>query len=304
MQRFMNIYGGTNNNGVEGNVSVMSSDMNWNELSIGINDTIAENNFFGRKHPEHEPKGKIQKDDMFLDIGKNGTDENKQNANAELERNSLESENNLSLSFDEGLRIGQRHSQNGRKPLAQHNQVPNVYAQGQLYKQRKEFRMKLLEKKERDQRKFHAKPAPNFNAIHVAQSKKRTQEEPKITIPKTPQVVRSHRHYADLAKAKQDELIASLKPKPFVSKEAEVLKLPPYIPRPNKKTPTEPAPFKLHSDERLRDRREYDKKFEEKTERKQREQEERHKIEEGIIRRQLRQQTTFKANPNPFSGGK
>lgn len=99
-------------------------------------------------------------------------------------------------------------------------------------------------------------------------------------------------------------MIASLKPKPFVSKEPDVLRQQPYVPRPTKKAPTEPAPFHLQSNERLRERRQYDQKIEMETKRKQKEEEERLKIEDEQIRRQLRQQTEFKANPNPFSVGK
>lgn len=144
----------------------------------------------GRKHPEHERKAIIQKSDLFHDAKENDTNE---------------SEENYSSSLDEGLHIGQpqQHRQNGRVPLCQHNQqVPNVYLHGELYKQRREIRMKVLEQKERDQRKFHAKPAPNFTVIHAVQAQKRVQEEPKVTVPITPRVVHSHRRYHDLVKAK------------------------------------------------------------------------------------------------------
>lgn len=99
-------------------------------------------------------------------------------------------------------------------------------------------------------------------------------------------------------------MIESLKPKPFVSKEAEVLKVPPFVLQPKKKTPTELVPFNLHSDERLLERREYDLKHKEEMERKEREKEEKRKMEEENIRRLIRKQTVFKANPNPFSAGK
>ena len=47
MQRFLSNYGGANG-AINGNESVVSNDFNWNELSIGNNDTLAENNFFGK----------------------------------------------------------------------------------------------------------------------------------------------------------------------------------------------------------------------------------------------------------------
>lgn len=129
----------------------------------------------GRIHPEHERKATIPKDE---NVG------NEQSG----------------ASSEEG-HIGQ--SQQQRVPLSQHNQqVPSVYLRGELYKQRREVRMKVLEQKEREQRKFHAKPAPNFTAIHAVHAHKRTQEEPKITVPITPRVVHSHRRFYGLAKAK------------------------------------------------------------------------------------------------------
>ena len=142
----------------------------------------------GRKHPEHERKAGIQKDDIFHDT--NGTNE---------------SEENDSSSLDEELHIGQpqQHIQNGRVPLSQHNQlVPNVYHHAKLYKQKKEIRMKVLQQKEDDQRKFHAKPAPDFTKIHAVQAQKWAQEEPKITVPITPRVIRSSNRSKAKAKAK------------------------------------------------------------------------------------------------------
>lgn len=138
----------------------------------------------GRKHPEHERKEYMQKIEK---------------------KNSVESDDNLSSSFGDELHIdgSQTHKQNGRKPLTQHNlRTPNAYKQGQLYKEKQKLLEKAQLKKDRDQRKFHAKPAPNFNAIHAANSKKRVQEDPKITVPRTPQVIRSHRIYSGMAEAK------------------------------------------------------------------------------------------------------
>lgn len=165
--------------------------------------------YTGRKHPEHERKDKIQSIDMFFgdaadDIKKNEANVNNQNDDVVVKQNSVESDENLSMSFEEKIQIDQpqQHNQNERKPLAQHNpKVPGVYQRIELTKQRKELMMKAIERQERERRKFHAKPVPNFTAIHAARSNKRL-DEPKITIPKTPQVVRSHRHYSEIAQAK------------------------------------------------------------------------------------------------------
>lgn len=80
--------------------------------------------------------------------------------------------------------------------------VPNVVFTGQLYEQRRIWRMREIERKEREQRKFHAKKVPNFNSIHAAQSAKHSAEEPKFTIPVTPKVVHHHRMNLERIRAK------------------------------------------------------------------------------------------------------
>lgn len=149
----------------------------------------------------------------------NANNANENYQNGLIKADSVETDENLSQSIDDQLNhIGDLQINNGKsqpkpqqqpqthnpiKPLGQHNsKVPNVYARVQLDKLKREYRMKAIEQQERDQRKFHAKPAPKFNAIHAAQRQKRAQEEPKITVPITPQVVRSHRHYKEIAETK------------------------------------------------------------------------------------------------------
>lgn len=67
-----------------------------------------------------------------------------------------------------------------------------------------------------------------------------------------------------------------------------------------KKPPTELAPFKLHSHERSRERRQFDEQVKLEAERKKFEEMELKKREEEEIRREIRKATTFKAQPNPF----
>lgn len=47
MQRLLNIRGAASNNQFEGNDSALSTDFNWDNISIG-NDTLSSNNFFGK----------------------------------------------------------------------------------------------------------------------------------------------------------------------------------------------------------------------------------------------------------------
>lgn len=96
------------------------------------------------------------------------------------------------------------------------------------------------------------------------------------------------------------ELELARKPKPFVSRDADVLFKPPFKPQIEKKVPVEQVPFKLQSDERLRERRMFDEQIRLQMEHKEREREERQKAEDEEIRKEVRKGTVFKANPNPF----
>lgn len=97
----------------------------------------------------------------------------------------------------------------------------------------------------------------------------------------------------------QDEAARQLKP--FVATEADVLTQPPFVPINRSKPPTEPMPFHLLSDERVRERHQYDEQYKKEVERKEKELQERLKAEDEMIRREIRKGTTFKANPNPFA---
>lgn len=97
------------------------------------------------------------------------------------------------------------------------------------------------------------------------------------------------------------ELEAARQPKPFIAKQPDVLTQPPFIPHYNKQMLTEPKPFHLHSDERVRERHQYDEQYKLEVQRREKEQEEKRKAEDEQIRRELRKRATFKARPNPFS---
>lgn len=86
-----------------------------------------------------------------------------------------------------------------------------------------------------------------------------------------------------------------------MSQEADVLFKEPFVPQKRGKAPTAPAPFKLQSDERLQKRHQFDEQIRLEMERKEKEQEELRKLEDEMIRREIRKAATFKANPNPFS---
>lgn len=84
-----------------------------------------------------------------------------------------------------------------------------------------------------------------------------------------------------------------------MSHSPDVLKHKPFIPHIEKIQITA-IPFNLKSDERLKERKQFDENIRLEAERKQHEKEEKRRIEEENIRRELRKQTIFKAQPNPF----
>lgn len=98
-----------------------------------------------------------------------------------------------------------------------------------------------------------------------------------------------------------EEIERARQPKPFIAKFPEVLLQQPFVPHQAKKPPTEPVPFNLHSEDRLRERHQYDEQYKQELERREKEQEEKRKVEDEQIRREIRKATTFKARPSPFT---
>lgn len=68
----------------------------------------------------------------------------------------------------------------------------NVVKYAKIYDGKKKAAMEAIDQKERAQRLFHSKPAPNFHAIHAAVECKRHQQPSKVTCPSTPSVLRRH----------------------------------------------------------------------------------------------------------------
>lgn len=99
------------------------------------------------------------------------------------------------------------------------------------------------------------------------------------------------------------ELEKARQPKPFVARFPEVLVQPPFIPHQARKPLTEPVPFNLHSEDRSRERQQYDEQYKLEVERREKEQEEKRRAEDEQIRKEIRKATNFKARPNPFTSG-
>lgn len=172
----------------------------------------------GVKHPEHERdrenqaaiKFETTADETIIDNIEN----NQNNGNViKPEMNSIESDN-LSSDLDE-MQIEPLESKkavkssNGKVNAGCSNKfqlVPNVYHKIELMRKKHEVEAVLREKEEREKRKFHAKRAPNFHAIHAVQHEKehRREEEKmeRVTIPTTPKVVHRHRQNMERIKEK------------------------------------------------------------------------------------------------------
>lgn len=107
-------------------------------------------------------------------------------------------------------------------------------------------------------------------------------------------------HISLIVHLQREAFVASERPKPFVSQEADVLRKRPFAPQPVDKPTTTVQPFNLHTLSRLKERQKYDEQVKIETERKAKEKDELEKLEEEHSRKEMRKQTIFKAQPNPF----
>lgn len=106
--------------------------------------------------------------------------------NSEIKENQ---ENNQQNPIFKSPSSQQQKKNEATKPLKDFN----VIKFSQLYEAKRKMKMQIIEQKERAQRQFHSKPAPNFQAIHTAVERKKVQNPVKFTCPETPTVIRRHR---------------------------------------------------------------------------------------------------------------
>lgn len=161
--------------------------------------------FAGVQHPEHERNRQHNAELVFETTEHEENEENNKNIGNVIENrsNSLDS-NSLASDLDEmhidrvdpASNSNSRNANVPKKPQAAKSNVPSVYYKAEFVKKKHEAQAILREREERKKREFHAKPAPNFNAIHAAQGEKLHQEI-KITMPITPKVVHHHRKYVE-----------------------------------------------------------------------------------------------------------
>lgn len=174
-----------------------------------------------QKHPEHSAIKAKKHESKIKSKETQANDENEENieskSNANSNANPIANTVNTPVSVDSDylsseneciqlnnvqsspLRNNNNRANLRTKPVTpkakddKDNRDFNVIRAGKLYEERKKHRMEELERIEREKRKFHSKPAPNFRAIHAAQEQKKCDRPMKVTIPKTPLAIKHDR---------------------------------------------------------------------------------------------------------------
>ncbi|KAH8238765.1 hypothetical protein KR038_011683 [Drosophila bunnanda] len=143
--------------------------------------------------------------------------------------------------------IRHEHEGAGAGTAAASAPVPKAYAFKDLYECNRQQARRRQEEEDRQARQFHSRPMPNFKAMH-----KRIDDMVvvhRITVPRTPQTVKYWQSCVERrrqAKSDQDK------------EEQRQPSLEPVHPQPRHRT------FNLHSDQRVRDRRDFDSAVQER----------------------------------------
>ncbi|XP_017088489.2 targeting protein for Xklp2-like isoform X2 [Drosophila bipectinata] len=157
--------------------------------------------------------------------------------------------------------------------------IPKAYDFKNVYESNRQLALRRREDEERKAREFHSRPMPNFKMIHNRIGEMRVVH--KVTMPVTPEVVKHGRLDRERRRIRETG--------------SEHDKHPP--PRPGH---CQPKPFQLRSEQRLRERREFDAAVQANLEQKKNEQDEQRKRCEQEEIKEIRKMTVFKARPNPF----
>ncbi|XP_037725847.1 vicilin-like seed storage protein At2g18540 [Drosophila subpulchrella] len=148
--------------------------------------------------------------------------------------------------------------------------APKAYQFKDVYESKRLAAMRRRSEEDKKARQFHSRPMPNFRAMH-----KRMEElvvVHRITVPLTPEVVKPWQ-------GRVPENVDQERQRPAV---------------------TRSKPFNLRSEQRVRDRREFDAAVQVGQEQKKKEQDEQRKRCEQEEIKEIRKMTVFKARPNPF----
>ncbi|XP_060665077.1 targeting protein for Xklp2 isoform X2 [Drosophila nasuta] len=161
---------------------------------------------------------------------------------------------------------------------------PRAYEYFEVYQDRKEKAIKQREDEERRARQFHSRPVPNFRALHRKLEDIRVIH--RITVPITPETMKHSQAYKEKHKDQNGGQIDNIDSHPDVKEE--------------RKHRLETKPFKLHTNQRVRERQEFDAVVKINMAQKKNKEDEQRKQQELEQKKELRKLTEFKARPNPF----
>ncbi|XP_039500796.1 stress response protein NST1 isoform X1 [Drosophila santomea] len=150
--------------------------------------------------------------------------------------------------------------------------APKAYQFKDVYESKRQQLMRRRSEEESKARQFHSRPMPNFRAMHKRMGELAVIH--KITIPRTPETLKHSQMNAERRREDDQERLHP--------------------------AGTRSKPFHLRSEQRVRDRREFDAAVQASLEQKKKEQDEQRKRCEQEEIKELRKMTAFKARPNPF----
>ncbi|XP_034671072.1 uncharacterized protein LOC117903275 isoform X1 [Drosophila subobscura] len=198
-------------------------------------------------------------------------------------------ENEVEVGESDAQRIELKlRSQWSPRPESHHHEIavvpPKAYDFKDIYQHNREVMLRKRDEQERKARQFQSRPMPNFSAMH-----KRLDDIVvchRITIPTTPETMKHWQMDLERRKRKEQE-------KSQLSQIRRQL-------HPKDVQPSQP--FHLRSDQRVRERREYDAAVQASLDKKKKEvnqDEQRKRCEQEEIK-EIRKMMVFKARPNPF----
>ncbi|KMY87700.1 uncharacterized protein LOC6730739 [Drosophila simulans] len=188
--------------------------------------------------------------------------------------------------------------------------APKAYRFKEIYSSRKDQLIRECEEQERKQREFHSRPMPDFRQAHSRQSSKVVVH--RITCPTTPNVLKNSREMEEKRRLRVEQLqrerelecqrhkMQTLRAKPVPQSSRQPLKSsnrPSAVPSAKVKV----EPFNLSAESRVQQRRIFNIQTSKAQEARRRELEDQRQRAEREAYQKLRQRTTFRARPNPFS---
>ncbi|KAJ6640117.1 hypothetical protein Bhyg_12866 [Pseudolycoriella hygida] len=181
------------------------------------------------------------------------------------------------------------------------SQPYRVYEAAEYYRRKKELHLKQIKEEEERQRKHVAKPMPNFKAIHEKVLAAKRDSAETCVSPETPEVLRRGLAMKEKQKQKIMEFQSKLAERPpIVKRSVKVLNKEVFQPKLPSHPPIKVVPFHLSMSDRLKERKQWDENYQSELAKKKEMEQKKLAEEEARNRQLLRDQTVFKAQPNPF----